>query len=518
MAKVEKELLENRQAKLTVTVDPEQLRREMQDAARRISRHVNIPGFRKGKAPYRIVLQHFGEEAIFDEALDPLGQAVYVEALKEADVDPYAPGELSEVSSERDPLVLTFTVPLTPDVGLGEYRDVRIKYKAPKVTKNEVEEALDALREQQGTLDPVERPIAMGDVAVLDIVGTLVREGDEPEDPDQPSTWVNRQGVRVKVAEEATYPVPGFPSQVAGMAAGDERSFDISFSEEDEEVAEVLRGKTLHFEVRCDEVYEHKVPELNDDLAKELGEYETVKDLRISVRAELEHEAQHEADDEYTEKIFDKLLGGVATVSYPPVMLEEQIDKFLEDFDDRLRQQGLNLDEYKRINNTTDEQMRDEVRENAERQLKHALILGKLAEVEELHAKDEEIDDQISTMSLAYGSQATLARQLFGSPEARRSIANRLLAEKAVSRLIAIAKGEEPPIGDEQPAPGETVEGELDEAKKKPKARKSTAKANVESEEKPKAKKTTTKAKAKAADEVVAQAAADVNETDTAES
>jgi trigger factor len=345
VAEVQTEILDDRQARLTVTVDPQRVEKEMKDAARRISRQVNIPGFRKGKAPYNIIKQYYGEDVIFEEALDRLGQEVYGEALDESEIEPYAPGVLSDV--ERDPVIMTFTVPLMPVVELNDYRSVRLPYEAEAITEEDVQRALTELRDQQATLDPVDRPIELGSVALLDIVGTLVRddEGEDESEEEKPSTWLAREGVRVKVDEDSTYPVPGFPEKVIGMEADDERSFDMSFPDEDD-IAEALRGKTLHFEVTCREVYEYSAPELDDEFAKDLGDYETLDDLRAEVRKQLEEAARQNAREEYIQKVLEDLVESVVEISYPPIMLEQQIDSMLDDLDESLQERGLNLEEY----------------------------------------------------------------------------------------------------------------------------------------------------------------------------
>ena len=446
--KVETEFLEDRQAKLVVTIDQERVDKAMKDAARRISRQVNIPGFRKGKAPYSIIVSHFGEGAVMEEALDPLGQDVYKAALEESELEPYAPGVLSDMQLE--PMVMTFTVPLQPEVDLGDYRSIRIPYEPQAVTDDDVAEALDDIRDQHATLDPVERPIQMGDVAMLDLKGTLVRdETDEQseESEERNSVWVNRADVRVKISEDSTYPVPGFPAKVIGLSAGDETSFDMSFPEDDEEIADTLRGKTLHFEVKCNEVYEFNPPELNDEFAKD-HDFEDMASMEADIRAELEAAAQGATRSTYLDKVFDALRDGIVTVSYPPVMVEEQIDGMISDFDQTLHQRGINLEEYMRINNVDKEGIRDDFRESAEEQLVRALILGEVTDVEQLAVRDAEIDDEIDTAVLSYGENAGLMRQFLGGEVARRSLSNRLLAQKAVDRLIAIAKGEEPAIGE----------------------------------------------------------------------
>jgi len=451
---VQTEILPDRQAKLVVNVEPERLQREMQEAGRRIAKKLNIPGFRRGKAPFNVIVRYVGEGALLEEALDPLGQAVYQEALDAAGVEPYAPGALIDFT--RDPLTMTFTVPLQPEMELGNYRDLRVPFEAAEVTENDVDTALKQLHEDQATLEPVERPVQMGDVALMDIHGSLEHaevHPDEPEAHDHEHLLIDRHDVRVLVTEDATFPVPGFPEKVIWMEAGQERTFDISMpdgADYDEEV----RGKTLHFEVVCKEVYQRDVAELNDEFAQSVGDYDTLDALRAQLRTQLEDVSRQRAENQYLDNIF-KQLEPAATVTYPPVMVDERIDELIEDFDRRLRERGLNVDEYLKLNNLTKERLRDDFREEAARSLKRALILTKLVELENLKVSDEEIDDEINTMLLSFGAQAAIAKQLFSSKEARRTISSRLISEMATKRLIDIGRGIAPELGtDEQQAAG----------------------------------------------------------------
>ncbi|GAB4469627.1 MAG: trigger factor [Anaerolineae bacterium] len=458
---IDKEVLDNCQVRLTVTVEPERLREEMMKAARRIGQQVVIPGFRRGKVPYHVLLQRFGEAAILEEALEPLTQEVYSEALEAAEITPYAPGTLDDV--QQDPLVLTFTVPLPPEIDLGSYRDLRIEYQQKEITDAEVEEALSNVRDQQGTMEAIERPVEMGDVVLLDILAVRAARPAEAESDEEgeDDIWLDRKGVRVKIAEDATYPVPGFPAQVVGMQAGEQRSFDISFAEDDEEIDESLRGQTLHFEVTCHTVFEHTLPELDDDLARAVGDFETLDDLRKAIRQELENGVVEEAEQDYYDQIMSSLLGGIVSIKYPPFMLEEQIDEMIDNLKATLGRAGLNVEEYLRLQNMTMEQLREDFREEAERDLKKALILGKLIGEEKLTISEEEIDAYLLEMARALGGDETLAENLKKSM--RTDVEGRLLARKGVRRLIAIAKGEAPEIGAQESAAEEAPAAEAAE-------------------------------------------------------
>ena len=485
MLKVDTEYLDNRQVKLTVSVEPERLQKEMKSAAGRISAKVNIPGFRKGKAPYPIIERFVGDEYIYEEALEPFSQDVYKEALDTAGIEPYAPGNLEEMT--RDPLVLTFTVPLHPEVDLGKYRDVRVPYEATEVTDHDVEHAIDHMLDDQATLEHVDRAVDWEDVAALDVKGEYIdkpkgkkksakaeQEEAAPEAEPEDTSFIDRKGVRVLIGKKATYPVPGFPAEIIGMSAGDERSFDVKLPAKSEDIAEDMLGRTIHFEVKCSEVFKRDVPALDDDFAQSVGDYTDLADLKTKVRAELQRDAEYAARSSYTARVFDELFDtGIVKVNYPPVIIEEQIDEMVEDFERQLKRQGMNLEDYLSLNNVDKDQLRDDFRDTAEQQVKRGLVLGKLVEEENLAVTDEEVEDEIQTQLLSFGAQAPLARQLYSAPEVRRNLASRRLTDKGLERLSQIARGEAPPL---DAAPSEPSEAEAAaKTEEKPKTRKKSA-------------------------------------------
>jgi trigger factor len=441
---VEIEYLDDRQARLVVQVDPDRVQKALRTAARQISKQVNIPGFRKGKAPYHVIARAVGEQMIYDEALEPLGQEIYTEALDEADLEPFAAGSLDNFT--LDPFVLTFTVPLVPTVELGDYREVRLPYEQAEVTDDDLEEALQTLRREQATLEPVERAVEFGDVALLDILGTLL--GDEQEG-EETQPFINRKDAKVLIAEDATYPVEGFPQQVVGMSADEEREFEITLSDDDEELIDELRGKTIRFEVVCHTVYLQDLPELDDEFAQDVGDYEDMADLRVKLREQLEDLNKRMAREQYLDQVFEHLIDNVVEVSFPPVMLENEIDRRLQEFDEQLKRQGLDRETYLQINDLSEEELREAYEDDARAYLKRGLILTELVSAEKLEAEEEEIEDQKQTLLLSLGSQGPMLQQFVNSPETRERIADQILTEKAVERLIQIAKGEAPELTDE---------------------------------------------------------------------
>jgi trigger factor len=433
---------------LTAEVEDERVQSALRTAARDISRRYPIPGFRPGKAPYETVLRQVGESALYEAALEKLGQKVYEEALDQEKIEAFAPGSLDDV--QLKPMVLKFTIPLKPVVDLGDHRALRVEYTPPAVSDEALNDALERLREQQAVLEPVERPAGLQDVAVLDVNGYL-NTGENPSD-----FLLADKDVALLLDEKADWPVVGFAPQVAGMKAGDQKKFDLTFPED--YANESLRGQTAHFEVTCKEVKNRTLPEWSDDLAREIGDYESLEDLRAKVKADLIQQAERNSGRDYTREVVDKLVEQ-ATVKYPPVLLERELDDMLEDLDRRLREQRLTLDDYLKIEKKTKEALREEYKPQAESRLKRALVLSTVVELEGLEVSNEDIENQIAALSAPFGEHADKLRQTFSSDAGRRMLASDVLTNKALARLTALAKGEivPPPVGD-APAPEEKSE------------------------------------------------------------
>jgi trigger factor len=461
VSNVEIEYLENRQARLVVEVEPERVQQALRAAARRISKQVNIPGFRKGKAPYHVIARTVGEQVIYDEALEPLGQAIYSEALDEAELEPFAAGSLDDFT--LDPFVLTFTVPLLPTVELGAYREVRLPYSEDEITDDDVEDALQTFRREHAALEPVERAVELGDVALLDIVGTILG-AEQPG--EEPKSFINRKEAKVLITEDSTYPVAGFPQRIVGMSAEEEREFEITLPDDDQELLDELRGKTVRFVVVCHTVYRQDLPDLDDDFAQDVGDYDGLLELRAGIREQLEDLNSRFAREQYLDDIFEHLLESVVKVSFPPVMLEGEVDARLKEFDDQLKRQGLDRETYLKLNDMSEDELRESYTDEARESLQRGLIIAELADVEKLEAEEEEIEDQMQTLMLSLGVQAPALQQFINTPSTRARIANQIVSEKAVERLILIAKGQAPDLpepDDESAEPQEVSEGDAEE-------------------------------------------------------
>ncbi|MFP3853734.1 MAG: trigger factor [Anaerolineales bacterium] len=457
--KVETEILEQRQAQMTVEVPEDKMQKALRTAARRISKEIKVPGFRPGKAPYNIVAQKVGEDYLLDEALDEIGQDIYQQALEEAELEPFAPGTLDEIVS-REPLVLRYTVPLEPEIDIGDYRDIRVEYEAPEVSDEDVEEVMEQLRQGQALIEPVDRPAEEGDVVVVNVTGKLVAAADDEQAEDEP--LMEEDNASLLVEEETDWPIPGISQHLIGLEAGQEIEIEHIFDEE--YPSEELRGRSANFHFTCLEVKSRIVPEWTDSLAQNLGDFDDLLSLRIKVRENLEQELESRLETNYRDDVMDKVVE-TAKVIYPPYLLEREIDDMLHDLQHRLERQQLSLQDYLNMEGRTLEDMREDYREEAEARLLRGLVLGRIVEAEGLEAQEQEIDEAIDEFVEPLGENAQEVRQRLDNPATRRQIELDLLTDKAVKRLISIAKGEAESdlelvedTGTEDEQPGEAAE------------------------------------------------------------
>jgi trigger factor len=419
--KITTESLGNRQLSLTVEMDEERANRALRRAARWVSKEVNIPGFRRGKAPYSVVVQRYGEDVIIKKIADMLAEEVFKEAVEQEGIEVYAPGELKEV--KLHPLTLVFTLHLEPVIDLGHYREYRLPYPEVTVSNEDLWDALEDIREQNALLEPAERPIADGDFIVLDLVGQV----------DDEIVFEEKESEVLVGAEEI---VPGLFDAIVGMEIDEERTFALTlpadFPHED------LRGEEANFTVEVIEVYNRILPELEDDLARTVGKFDTFEELEAEVRGRLLETAQKEADDEYASQVMKDIVSQ-AQVEYSPILIEKKLDQMVSNFEQSVKNQyHLALEDYLRIQGQTVENLRKGTRSEAEASLKQSLVLGEVVKREGLEVSSEEMEDLVSEIS------AEQRRSL--TDEEVESVHSSMLGNKAVQRLVAIAKGEAPEL------------------------------------------------------------------------
>jgi len=426
------ESLEHCQVRLTIEVDEGQARQAMRDEVRQISRQTRIPGFRQGKAPYEVIVQRLGEDTIRQRVADTLTQDLFRQAVEEQDLQIYAPAKLEDV--QTDPFVFKYVVSLYPQVDLGDYRAYRLKPQEAKVSEDEIQQALQNLRQQNVLIEPVERPAALNDGAQINVVGHTAT-GDQ---------FMAQEKIRVVLKGGAEQPTPGFIENIVGMEAGDERSFTLvlpdGFSDES------LRGQEVEFTVEVLQVYERTLPDLDDDLARTASNLDSFEELKAQVTEQLGQKAQQEVDQAYTSQVLQDMIEQ-AQIEYPPEMLTEELDKQVQEMEQAVKQElKLSLEDYLRYQGRSTEELRTDLTPQVQDELERALLLGEVVAREKLTVDEEEINTRIEEISAAWGERADEVRQVLGSQESRASILKQLLGEKAIQRLVAIARGEAPEL------------------------------------------------------------------------
>ncbi len=451
MFEVKKELLESHEALLTVDVDAKAFQKGMQKAARKIAREVHIPGFRKGKAPYNVVLRRFGEEMIKNEAAEIILDEIYPQVLEQAAVEPYAAGGVEEM--QLDPVSFKIRVPLAPEVDLGDYLGLRLDKEAVVVTDEDLEQALEHVRKDKAILAPVDRPAELGDVIVL---SELTGEIDEDE------TLVHEHGVEILLDVEDPYICAEFIEALVGLSAGEEKSFDVLLPEDFEE--EDLRDVVVDFFVEVETVNTRTLPELDDALASAAGNFETFEELRADLVERILAYKEQIAAMDYRDALVEALVAQ-SEVRYPPQMLEEELDDVVEDVRKNLqREHQLSLEDYLRLQGKTLELLREELSPVAESRLTQGLVLSEFALREQVQVSLEEVQSEIDSFILNLGLPVESAAQMELTPDSQlgKSFSGRLAGVKVLKRLEQIGLGQADAEPEAEDAASEPVEAEVE--------------------------------------------------------
>lgn len=488
---IEKNYTEDHQVKLTVTIDKEPLEEAKHRAARKLAQRTRIPGFRPGKAPYNVVLRTVGESAVLQEAVDMLLDEQYPKIIEQAGIKAYGSGELDSITS-MDPLTLEFTIPLEAEVTLGEYKSLRFPYELPSVTDEQVDQFVEELRDRSATMEPTNEPAKDGDVIFL----RLSADRKNPKE-GQTVAIINDRSTTVTVKPETAdksseWPFPGFSRRLVGAKPGDEDTFEYAYGEDS--VLENLRGTEAIFRYKVEEVKSRSLPELNDEFAKSMGEFENLEEMRVEVRKGLEEQAKTEYEKEFDNQILEAIQEK-STIKFPPQMLERELDVFLHQLEHRLQDQGLDMQTYLKTRQMTQEELRNETRPSAEARLKRSLILFQVAKEENVQVNDQDVQNEamqtLNQLNQVYTPQE--AKKMVTNEFIQNMVSNitsDLLVKNTLQRLEAYAKGEV----ESEAAP----EAEKAAPKKRsPRAKKTAAAAKPEDAETPVPVETVAEPKAK---------------------
>ena len=423
--KVSTQKLPESQVLLEVEVDSDVFEKSMDKAYRKLAGRVNVPGFRKGKTPRPMLERHIGRGRIVEEAIDIAVPDAYNQAIEQEDVDAIGQPRIELVSAE--PLSFKATVPVRPTVELGDYKSIRIPRDPVEVDETEVGASLEELRRRYAVHEPVERPVQAGDIIRGD-VRIVVEDNEVYKDDD----------VELHLRKGRTALLPGFAEGVVGAVKNEPKTITVQLPEDSEGP---LAGKLANVEVLIKEVKEEHLPEPNDELAQQAGEgFANMDALMERLRGDIRERLESQQEGEYQDKVVEALVENAATLEFPPLLVEREIDRFLED---QVRQTGLEIAKYFELTKQDPVKVREDIRPSATERIKRSLALGRLADDEQVEVEESDIDaeiDKIITQATAGNEeQAERYRKVFGSPEARASLARTLLTRKTVERLVDIA-------------------------------------------------------------------------------
>ena len=437
--KVDREEVVDRQTVLTIELDDDDLDPYLDRGYRRIVQRVNVPGFRKGKAPRSIIERLVGRESLINEVLDVLVTETTSRAIDDQELDSVGLPHIEMVDFE--PLSFKATVPLKPDVDLGAYRDIRVEEEPVEFDEEEaVQQRLEDLRGRLATWNPVERPLEIGDMVTADV---LMTSGGE--------TVLEHSDFVALTGEEGLTRLPDLGEHLAGAQPGDEREFDLDLPEDFYLTA--VAGKTVNMRVTVKEYKERELPDLDDDFVVSLGQdEETLEQLTESIRKEEREGAENRAIGEFTEKALESLMES-ATVELPPLLVEHGAEHAWHEQQQFMERLGIRADDYLRSTGSSEEEFLAQAQENVRDRLVRSYAMTEFAELEGLDVSEDEAEARVRELL----AENSLTRE--PTEEEIASVRNSMLSEKAMERLRAIARGEQQDEGEDEDetAPSEDV-------------------------------------------------------------
>lgn len=435
--KIETTPQENHQTKIIAEFEADVFESYKRRAARKIASKIKIAGFRPGKAPYDIIVRNVGEGAISEEALEMLIDAEYENVLKEANIEPAGSGSLEEVIS-LDPPKLSFLVPLKPEIDLGDYQSVRVDYAPPTVTDEEIREFLLRMQRNYSTAEPAERPIEMGDLVYFKL--SAVKVDDDQLFADRPQQVIVGDSMTSKES-----PYEGFSLELIGLSEGEEKTVEHQFEEVAEETE--FSGSNVRFTVNIQSVKSLVLPELNDEFAVSLGHFENFEELQQGVKEQLLHDKTQEYEDDYISNVLAKIKEQ-ATLKYPPMMVDEEIEHLIASVEHDLKHQNLDFATYLKLLNTDREQYVEEhIRPAAIKRVENALMIDQLGKQENVQISREDMAsiiqdsaEQLQASQESKGKKTKLTNEQVTAHSINSM--NRLYNQRSLERLKNIASGQ----------------------------------------------------------------------------
>ena len=424
-SKVEKTKNAN-EVKVKITVEASKFDEAIKKVYFQSAKYFNIPGFRKGKAPMQIVEKYYGKEIFYEDAFNEVAQKALEEAIEENKLEIVSRPdiEVEQIEKGKD-LIFTAVMQTKPEVKLGKYKGVEIDKIEYKATEKDVQHELSHMQEHNSRMISVDdRPVASGDIAVIDFEGFV---------DGKPFDGGKAEGHELEIGSNTF--IPGFEDQVIGMNIDEEKEIEVKFPEE--YFAKELAGKPATFKVKVHEIKKKELPELDDEFAKDVSEFDTLKELKKDIKAKKQKQNDEKAKYETQEAVIKAVCDDMK-VEIPSGMIENEIDNMIKDIEQRLSYQGLKFEQYLQMMGKTEEDIRKEYEPQAIEGIKSRLALEAIIEAEKIEATEEDIDKKLKEMAKNYGKEND--EEFLKNENVRNYIKQGLASEKAIEFLIENAK------------------------------------------------------------------------------
>lgn len=422
--------------KLTFEIQPDKIKEGLDIAFNKVKKSLNVPGFRKGRVPRQIFNKMYGEEALYQDALNALLPEAYANAVSESKIKPVSQPEINVESMEKDSAwVLSAKVTVEPEVELGEYKDLEVMKHSTDVSDKEVADELERRRQQQAELVLKEdEPAAEGDTVVIDFEGKV---DGKPFDGGKAENYSLELGSKTFI--------PGFEDQLVGHKAGDEVEVKVTFP--DDYQAKDLQGKDAVFEVKIHEVKQKELPELDDDFAKDIDDdVDTLEELKAKVKDEIKEQKEAAAKNAVQEEAISKAVENAKIGDIPEAMIEDDVQRQMDQYFSGMQQQGINPDMYFKLTGTSEEDLRKQFREGSEERVKTNLVLEAIVEKENIEVSEDEINDEIKDLATQYGMDEKAVRSALSDDMLKHDISIR----KVVQEMTDSAKQDLPEKKEEE--------------------------------------------------------------------
>lgn len=424
---VQVEKLEKNMAKLTIEVSAQELEKALEDAFLKNKNKISVPGFRKGKVPRQMIEKMYGPEIFYEDAANALIPEAYSKALDECEEDIVSSPDIEVTQIEKGkPFIFTAEVALKPEVKLGKYKGVKVEAADVAVTDEEVDAAIQRERENNArNIEVTDRPVNDGDITTLDFEGFVdgvAFEGGKGE--DYPLT----------IGSGAF--IPGFEEQLVGAEIGKEVEVNVTFPEDYQ--AEDLKGKAAVFKCTIKEIKEKELPELDDEFASEVSEFETLDEYKKDVKEKLTQKKEKDAKDAKEAAVIEAIVAD-SDMEIPEAMITTQQRQMIDEFAQRMQMQGLSMEQYFQFTGATMDKMMEQVRPQAETRIKSRLVLEAVAAAEGITATDEDFEEEIKAMAEAYQMEVDKVKELLPEKSAE-GIREDIAVKKAAEFVVNSAK------------------------------------------------------------------------------